>query len=65
MVGFSDSVTYTEVSSLMLPDLGNPSARDPCAIFAMSIFSSTGSNLLKSRFCHSTLLLIVTVIYGG
>ena len=36
----------------MWPDLGKHSVRDPCAICAMSVFSSSGWNFSKSRFCH-------------
>ena len=47
------------------PDFGKPSVKDPRAI---RVFSSSGRNLSKSRFCHTcgtTLPLTVAVFYGG
>ena len=38
--------------SYMWPDLGKPSVWDPCVIRTMHVFSSSGRNLSKSRFCH-------------
>ena len=58
----------------MRPDLGKPSVRDPGAIRAMHVFSSSGQNLSKSRFCHihveqpsnrCSLLRRLVVLYEG
>ena len=39
-------------SYYMWPDLRKPSVCDPRAIRAMRVFSSSGPNLSKCRFCH-------------